>query len=352
MLKKLFATLAMSALLLVGATAGAGPAQAAPDKQLTFMQNPNCSKDPGECDEYLVDIKMKKTFGTRNLGIQTFTDTTVTASLNDSMDRPLKTTALLEGIEESLASDKAYRGDSYYGVMSSGTGTPLGEDRYYLRVKVQIKYEGWCSTHWGWYSGYYEYCPTVPKNETHYLTYELDWNGNKITANRLSFTASAKKSATTATTYTAKKSASHTATASYTAKEKASYRYKGKTYTATASKTTKKTHKVTKQGSYKANKLKRTAAATAKATSYHSDEDAERLAGVKATAAAKTLATNNAKAYANGQATSKAKKALTSKVKSAAYAAAKKKITAKVKADTKKYAKAAALKAAKKKAGR
>lgn len=344
MIKKFFAALTMSILLLVGAIAGAGPAHAAPGDQLILTSDYTCSEEPSLCDMIEFKVEMGQSFGYEYGNDEEYF--TGTWELFNSSGKKIDS-------DSYDSSDDSLMGT----IFGSNYGKPFPNGKYTLRLKMHLSYIDDCGWQWSSYSGDfynlcdgYDYIPTPDKTE--YLTYSFNWAGKSLKTNRLSFTASAKKTATTATTYTAKKSASHTATASYTAKEKATYRYKGKNYTASASATTKKTHKVTKQGSYKANKLKRTATATAKATSYHSDADAKKRAAAKATTNAKTLATNNAKAYANGQATSKAKASLTSKVKSAAYAAAKKRITAKVKADTKKSAKAKALKAAKKKAGR
>lgn len=231
-------------------------------------------------------------------------------------------------------------------VMTTGypKGLKLPTGKYELTLRSNFPAGSVCNES-GW-------CSPI-KEETFTSIFQFNWNYDHLRTYEI-YKASATKKVTKAATATAKKTASYTGKASYKATQTASYKYKGKTYKATATHTVSKTKKVTKSASYTAKNIKATKSSTKSVISKKSQADANKMAASSASTAAgktaQTAATASAKATASKKATENAKKLLTTKVKNKATADAKKMITTKVKNEAKSKAKAKALAAAKKKA--
>lgn len=198
-------------------------------------------------------------------------------------------------------------------------------------------WQGWC-----------EEAPAVKDTRFYRVTIDED-----TFRSREIFKSTATQTAMKKATATAEESASYTGKASYKATETATYRYKGKTYKATASHTVTKTKEITKKAKATASASAiKTATKTAVSTKSAKDAKAQASSQASSQAAkdATSAATKAAKKAAEKKAGSEAKKKITKKVKSQAKADAKKKITKKVKAGAKKEAQKKALATAKKKA--
>ena len=216
-------------------------------------------------------------------------------------------------------------------------------DEYELTATVNFPkgsvcdYQGWC-----------EEVPAI--SDTRVFRFKIKNDMDPINE---SYKATVTQKATKTASVNSEKSATYTGKASYKATETATYKYKGKTYKATASHTVTKSKKVTKKAKATA-KSTATKSATKTAVSSKSAKDAKLLAANAASKQASkdaiAAATKAAKKSADKKASAEAKKKLTKKSKSKAKADAQKQITKKVKADAKKEAKKKALSAAKKKA--
>lgn len=356
MVRKTFA-LVVSCILSLGMLIGIGSqANATPDKQLTFEQDEWCASEGEYCNFYFFEIKMKELFGSDGNPYTTNPDDDISFQLFNSSGKRVYS----DNASPESATDWGgkYESPSYRGMVFLDEGKQLAKGKYTLRVTVKTADEeeqcGWYWNHT--YTDVYNPCADPDysgpeRGATHHLTYTFNWYGKAITANRQSFTGSAKKTESTQGTYTATKSASYTGTAQYTSKQTAKFKHKGKTYKASSSATSKKTHKITKTATVKKVNLKKTATATAKMTSFHSIPDAEKMAAKKASKEAKSKANSSARSATSKEAQNKAKSLITKKVKDDANKKAKSKITNKTKSETQKKAYNEALKLAKKKAG-
>lgn len=248
-----------------------------------------------------------------------------------------------------------FPGDTTYGALLLNTASVEMKSLSKLKspyptyeITVNAKFpKGVICDHGGW-------CNETPAiSDTRIYQFKLDGKDRIV---KQIFKASASKTVSKAASATAKKSATYTGKSSYKATETATYKYKGRTYKATASHVVTKTKKVTKTASVTVKNVKATKSATKSAVSNKSQAEANKLASDAATKAASSSASvaagQAARTAAERQATTSAQKLITAKVKNAANADAKKMLTPKVKTEAKKEAKKKALAAAKKKAGR
>ncbi|WP_411730745.1 hypothetical protein [Paeniglutamicibacter sp.] len=343
-IRKILAAIVVAIFAFTGLIVGAVPAAAA--EEISPPANLRIGPDFSEyCVGPTVSEADKKSIGCTSIFMYS------TRTYPDSMgmrDRPVKNTFLIK----NLATGKNvplrdwgtitgnYTTESYI----YPSEPKLKPGRYEVEMNLDFPAGSVCQS--------YNWCTAVPRY-VEKRVFQFTWTG-KTQIVKQTFKATATKSASKTGKHTASKSASYTGSATHKATATASYRYKGKTYKATASHSVKATHKTTMVRKATVSNAKRTASATKSATSMISQAAANKAAAAAATSAAgksaQSAATKAARTAAEIQASNKAKQAITATVKSQARAKAKSKLTKQVKASALKVAQAKALQAAKKKA--